>query len=319
MLACDPSLDKIDAISLERLVDTSSIATSTNSYLPSAHKAWDKIKKFLSEEGLPMPSSFSWQGDYNINDNDTPSDILFGDHTIAGISVKTKGSTHKNNGLSDIPWGEDAFHFIAPAEFDAWWKAVVTDLMNHVKDNGSFFKKEKYAMYLQHDLFRIESKGKVGCFTPQQLLNQEVPIGYRRVIGDYYQSNKAHYEPLTGPLLKTVLPWMEDKILDDLTEEGRLCDLCGFCDRAYFVVNLDNDTVYYVSSKESKVKNLEGDMGDAPTKFGSGPCYNIKFRDRRNDTWATAKWYLRYHQGVFNTPAQHIQDLKNQEALWRKL
>lgn len=341
-------------LDVSRFVDQNKVLTDIRKALPIALESGtaefvrnfkqakdyvDRIEKYCEANNLGSIGRVDWQGDQNINTNDTPSDILFENHPLGGISVKAGAPNLFNLGTKELVGdlkGIDLFEHLAPEQFRSLMSAVKQTLVSSLCVGDTWTDPSrnehdmgKYAIQrLSEDLFEIRYKKSKVQVTEQQLLAGEFvtakgvtkPIAKRahRVFGDYYQKNKDQFKEIRDSLYTTIKPKLIDIFKQSvITNTDRLSQLGGFAERAYFYVDFGKRSVYYVPSISDVRESLKVDIVSKDGTFGAGLELLCELKTQDTDDPTTVEWHIRYHTGTFAGPPQNmIQGLRNKENIW---
>lgn len=303
----------------------------------------DKIYAYCIDNDMPIPTKFSWQADENINDNDSPADVLFVDHPIGGISVKAGAPNLFNLGTKDLnlgnTHGQDLFEHLAPVEFADLMLSVKKCVLNDLAVGDIWTDPDrnehdlgKYAIErVAEDLYEIRYKKSSVRVTQQQLLNniymtqkgmvKKIAKRANRVFGDYYQKNKDRFLEQRDNLYRVVKPKLVDVFVDTVTtDKNKLSQLGGFTDRQYFYVDFSKNSVYYVPSIDDVKENIQVDISNAEGTFGAGLNLLCEIKTKPESEPTTVEWHIRYHTGTFAGPPQNmIQGLKYKENIWQTI
>jgi hypothetical protein len=288
----------------------------------------EKIFRHLEENKMPLPVLFDWQGDENQNDNDTPADVLWVDHPINGVSVKTYGGLNMLNlGIKElglISHDTNAYDILSNNNYSKFFKIVVKDCLTETKINNEVVPiKEKYKIqYVGDNNFLIYVDGKVSKYSEQDLLNDNFSNqGHKRVFGDYFQKNKKQYsqhlENLTSTMHNNVSSLLEERVFTN----NKLKMNCGaFCTKEYFLYETDQNNSYLVP--ESKDVDIDVSINNSKTiRFtGSGIKTPINIKNNKDNSVTTIEFWIRNHTGTFcGNPVNMIQGIRNKENIWQKI
>lgn len=303
----------------------------------------DRIYAYCIENDLPIPKQFSWQADENINDNDSPADILFIDHPVGGISVKAGAPNLFNLGTKDLKLGnshgEDLFEHLAPQQFKDLIQSVKKCVLNDLAVGDVWTDPDrnehdlgKYAIErVGEDLYEIRYKKSKVRVTQSQLLNniyqtqngmiKKIAKRANRVFGDYYQKNKDRFLEQRNNLYGVVKPKLVEVFVDTVTTDpNKLSQLGGFTEREYFYVDFSKNSVYYVPSINDVKENIQVDISNAEGTFGAGLNLLCEIKTKPESEPTTVEWHIRYHTGTFAGPPQNmIQGLKYKENIWQTI
>lgn len=311
--------------------------------LEKAKRYISKINDYCLENNLPLPDKFDWQADENINNNDSPSDILFVGHPIGGISVKAGAPNLFNLGTKDLnlgnTHGEDLFEHLAPQQFKDLIQSVKKCVLNDLAVGDVWTDPDrnehdlgKYAIErVGEDLYEIRYKKSKVRVTQSQLLNniyqtqngmiKKIAKRANRVFGDYYQKNKDRFLEQRDNLYSVVKPKLVEVFVDTVTTDpNKLSQLGGFTEREYFYVDFSKNSVYYVPSINDIKENIQVDISNAEGTFGAGLNLLCEIKTKPESDPTTVEWHIRYHTGTFAGPPQNmIQGLKYKENIWQTI
>lgn len=303
----------------------------------------DRIYAYCIDNDLLIPKLFSWQADENINDNDSPADILFIDHPVGGISVKAGAPNLFNLGTKDLnlgnTHGEDLFEHLAPQQFKDLIQSVKKCVLNDLAVGETWTDPDrnehdlgKYAIErVGEDLYEIRYKKSKVRVTQSQLLNniyqtqngmiKKIAKRANRVFGDYYQKNKDRFLEQRDNLYSVVKPKLVEVFVDTVTTDpNKLSQLGGFTEREYFYVDFSKNSVYYVPSINDVKENIQVDISNAEGTFGAGLNLLCEIKTKPESEPTTVEWHIRYHTGTFAGPPQNmIQGLKYKENIWQTI
>lgn len=300
------------------------------------------IKKDIEIRFNYIIESIFWQDNFNKNHNGSPADVVFNSGLIGGVSIKHGSNIIGNFGTKDLninkPRGEDLFRYLSPIKFDTLLKKVKLDLMTSLSIGGIWTEERKldYGKYsiakLDDTWFELKFNESKLKLTAQQILdevyikkgkNEKLKGRYRRVFGDFYQENKKVYQLERDDLFESLYPQIEDLCKKTFfADPEKLSKLGGFYDKPYYVSDLFNDKIYFVSSKDlvkDKIK-IEIFNKEKERSFGSGFELGCKIWHDDFSSFATIDFYVCYNGGTFNTgPVIKIQNFQSKEKLWQQI
>lgn len=300
------------------------------------------VQADLISRGHDLPKKITWSANYNRNNNGSPADVVFEDHTVGGVSVKDGSDIIGNFGTKDFdlnierPRGEDLFRHLAQREFDALLVRVKQDLINGlaVGDTWTADRELDYGKYAitreSLDQFQLKFGSTQRTLSTQELLTENIvdrkgqekrlPGKWRRVFGDYYQDHKKNYKQERLALFEQLYPIIEGLCKQIIiADPEKLCQIGGFTEKPYYVSDLRKDLVYYVQPRAQVINriNVEIFNKEKDRSFGSGFELGCKIKLIDSDQFATLDFYVCYNSGTFNRgPVIKIQNFVDKEKLW---
>lgn len=327
------------------VVDPERVADEVSRYLPGIMKespdefhhllsvargVRTRIIEDLNARGFPPVSLVDWQGNRNRNENDSPADILFHDHPVGGVSVKSGGPNLFNLGTKDLDLSngrEDLFRHLALGEFDALFREVAESLFDVVEREGEWTdslrpdgKVGKYSIRADGEgSYRLACGDRSRTASRDQILFRFVPKRYLRVFGDYYQRNKETFSAARKMLHDALLPKLEEVFRKAvMTSPMKMAMLGGFTKNPYYSLNAFTGDTYYVPSFRDVESSLVVRTETKDGRFGAG--MELRCLLLLGEEAASVDWHVRYHMGTFSsTPQNMIQNLVNREAIWKKV
>lgn len=300
------------------------------------------IEKYCADNKLPPIHLVDWQADQNVNNNDSPADILFVNHPVGGISVKAGAPNLFNLGAQELvgnPRGTDLFEYLAPTQFNSLITAVRKSVVDKLDvdsvwtdPNRNEHDLGKYAIKrISEDVYELRYKKSSVRVTKEQLFNNTFttakgvvkPIAKRanRVFGDYYQQHKEYFKEMRDALYAEIKPKLINIFKESvITNTERLSALGGFTQRSYFFVDFGKNKLYFVPDIESVKNKLEVDIVNKDGTFGAGLDLLCTLKTDKHKDPTTVEWHIRYHMGTFAGPPQNmIQGLKHKENIWEEI
>lgn len=300
-------------------------------YYARSKQGRDIILANISEKGLAPPTKFDWVGGENARSvGATPSDVDFVDGDVAGVSIKDDGGV----GLANLGAGElefegegDLFARLAPSELLALKKAIMTDLLKEVKQNGEYVvpsspnnkivydPKDKQYPFIVYAKNKKPAKATVADLLGEDYLSKS--YAYQRFLGDYFLANAGKYTKYTNALLVATSDKIRDAIENKVIPNAdKLAKLGGFGNKAYYYQLAKPFKVAFVPDK-STANDIEIVKITPPKVMSGGLKYLIALRRRGMEDYATVEAHIRYAQGVFSSsPSFRIQSLKGAQNLY---
>jgi hypothetical protein len=282
------------------------------------------VERELEKQGLPMISKINWSPtEKNGSGPDDPTDIKWLDHPWLGVSIKTGAPNLYNLGTEaygfSSDFGQDLFEQLSP-EWKVLVKTVKKDLLKVVDDQGHWSKKGKYLIRsVDSNSVSIEKEGIVKWTgSKEDFLENKEPKGHRRVVGDFFQSNKRKYKELGDKLYKSLSTTLVTTHQSAVNKDKKLAAYhAGIASNTYVYMDLGSKTNCYIvpGINDSKIKI----NSKATNKtFGSG--YIVECDILVNDGLATVDSYFRYHTGTLSGPPQNmIQNLRGKQNIWKRI
>jgi len=312
------------------------LGTEFNLNLEKSLKFKEKILADLANKKLPKVLAVSWQANNNRNDNGSPADIVFQNHSIGGVSVKNGSTIIGNLGTEDFdayvqrPKGIDLFRHLAPNEFSNLLNKVKADLMNSLSNGETWTDYGKYTITkIDNQKFKIVYGKSSKIITYQEVIqdyqiknqkNKKKPGGVYRVFGDYYQKNKINYVVERKALYKVLYPKIENLLKEVVFNDPiKLSRLGGFTEKPYYVCDMIANKLFYVPSFHQVKDNIVVKIfdKDKETNFGSGFEIGCEVKLKNSINFARLDFYVCYNSGTFNRgPVIKLQNLQGKENLW---
>jgi len=298
-------------------------------YYELSKRAKELILSDMREKGIAPPKKFGWVGGENaLSVGATPSDVNFIDNDIAGVSIKDDGGVGVGNlgaGELEFEGSGDLFGRLAPNELYSLKVAVMTDLIEELKDGGSLAagSKSDYIMTWieEEQKVLIQAPGKQDIKgNEDQLTNWgflQKSNEYQRVLGQYFLAHKNDYKSYTDKLLDATSEKIKDAIEKKvIPNANKLAKLGGFGSQAYYYQLAKPFKVAYVPDKDT-ANDIEVVKITPPSAMSGGLKYIIELRRRGMEGVAKVEVHIRYAQGIFaSSPSFRIQSLKGHENLY---
>jgi hypothetical protein len=324
------------------------LSISPEKYIQNYAKAqyhMNAIKADMNIRSLPKVDKVSWQANDNRNNNGSPSDIVFENHQVGGVSIKHGSDIILNSGIKDFstttgrPRGVDLFRHLATVEFDNLLCKVIRDCINELSVGQSWTedRKEGYGKYaitrLSEDQFKLKFSNVYKNFTTAELLSwtmvskhgikKQIPGKWGRVFGDYFQGRKKLYQIERDALYKVLYPQLEalcKQIV--LSDSDKLCQIGGFTEKPHYVSDLYKDQIYFVPKKSELLNRLELTIVNPANDktFGSGFELRCQIKIAGSSEYATLDFYICYNSGTFNRgPVIKVQNFQGKSKLWTRI
>lgn len=324
------------------------ISTNPNRYNQNYIKAQEHKKTILADmisRGFSNTIHISWQDNDNRNNNGSPSDTVFIDHTVGGISTKDGSDIIFNGGIkeyckaSSCPKKEDIFRHLATAEFDSLLYRIIFDCLNELSVGQTWTqdRKKEYGKYsitrLSDNQYKLKFKNGFKTYSTEELLTwttvskrkitNRIPNKWRRVFGDFYQGRKKTYQAERDALYEVLYPALE-KLCEQViqSDPDRLCQVGSFTEKPHYVSDLHKNHIYFVPKKSDLLNKIRLTIidNDEDKTFGSGFELSCEINLIDSDNCASFDFYFRYNGGTFNgNPVVIYQNLKGKENIWAKI